>query len=737
MKFPCPGSLRSCFTAAGLGLLAFVQSASAGLEPSPPAGNTSTSSAPAGAAPVTVYVVTLDGQVTGNLASTLHDALAAVPAGAPVMLDLNIPGGDPATAVQIFTQLAEHRSSGPVFAYVQQAVGPGVLLLAAADHLYAPVDATLGPGSSAPGGSLPLPVDQLEKLAASAPWRVEITRAFFEDNFSLIIGDESIKKPGSLLTLSGAEAARTFGQPPQPLLVDAIAPTFDEALQTAFGPQPFQAQAWTADGFVPRATLSAPAANPPSSATPATPPALPTLSVAAPANTPATAAAKTRVAVYVVPINDEIDTPQLYILRRALKSAIENHVDAVVLNMDTPGGSVAVTLDMMDALSKFKGRTFTYVNPNAISGGSYIAEATNEIYFAPDGVMGAAAVVGSSGEDISETMKSKINSYLNARVRAVAGPNRYRADVQRAMMDINFEFKIGDQVIKPTGELLSLTAKEACQSYGDPPEPLLGAGIEPDINALLTHVYGADGYTIKDFHLTWSEHLAKWLNSVSAILLGAGILLLFIEFKASSFGVLGVIGVSLLLLVFVSSYLAGLAGYEPLVLFILGILLIALELFVFTGTLACGLFGALCFFGSFVWAMTDVWPSEENYGVSPASLAGPLLNVVLGIALALLGVAIVLRFLPKTRLYGNLINQSSVPLPSYAAASGAATATGATTLPEPGTRGIAMTDLRPLGEIEVAGGRYQARAAHGQIDRGATVEIVSRKDFALKVKAAK
>ena len=57
-------------------------------------------------------------------------------------------------------------------------------------------------------------------------------------------------------------------------------------------------------------------------------------------------------------------------------------------------------------------------------------------------------------------------------------------------------------------------------------------------------------------------------------------------------------------------------------------------------------------------------------------------------------------------------------------------------LPAPGTRGTAITDLRPLGEIDIAGGRYQARATQGQIDRGAAVEVVSRKDFALQVKKA-
>jgi membrane-bound serine protease (ClpP class) len=219
-------------------------------------------------------------------------------------------------------------------------------------------------------------------------------------------------------------------------------------------------------------------------------------------------------------------------------------------------------------------------------------------------------------------------------------------------------------------------------------------------------------------------------------LLGAGILLLFIEFKSSTFGLLGFIGVGLLVLVFVSSYVAGLAGYEPLLLFALGLVLIAIEIFVLPGSLACGFFGSLCFFCSFVWAMLDVWPSEYHFGLTPESFIRPLFNIVFGFALAILGFAMALRFLPKTRLFGSLVNDARVPPEKSPASSGAATATGATTLPDPGTRGVAVTDLRPLGEIEIAGGRYQARAVQGQIDRGASIEVVSRKDFAISVKRA-
>ena len=69
--------------------------------------------------------------------------------------------------------------------------------------------------------------------------------------------------------------------------------------------------------------------------------------------------------VVIIPVRTQIDKPQLYILRRGLKQAIENEVDTIVLDMDTPGGALDVTFDILLALEKFPGKTVTYVNREA------------------------------------------------------------------------------------------------------------------------------------------------------------------------------------------------------------------------------------------------------------------------------------------------------------------------------------------------------------------------------------
>ncbi|HEY4249396.1 MAG TPA: hypothetical protein VGM64_21420, partial [Lacunisphaera sp.] len=257
--------------------------------------------------------------------------------------------------------------------------------------------------------------------------------------------------------------------------------------------------------------------------------------------------------VYVIPVRDEINTPTLYILRRGLKEAIAQNAGAVVLDMDTLGGALNVTFDIMEALEKFHGETMTYVNKKAMSAGAFISATTGEIWFAPDAVIGAAAPVSSDGKDIDVTMKQKVVSYLKARVRAISEGKGYRGEVISAMIDADYELKIGDKVIKPKGELLSLTATEANKTYGEPPRALLGAGTANDIPALLARKYGAGNYEIKQFEVTWSEVLAQYLTQLSPILLGLGLLALFIEFKTPGFGVFGISGIVLLGLVFLSN----------------------------------------------------------------------------------------------------------------------------------------------------------------------------------------
>jgi len=435
--------------------------------------------------------------------------------------------------------------------------------------------------------------------------------------------------------------------------------------------------------------------------------------------------------VVVIPVRAQIAKPELYILRRGLKQAIENKVDTIILDMKTPGGSAAVTLEMMEMLDRYEGRKLTYVNDEAGSAGAIIASVTDEIYFAPNGVMGAAELIFGTGQDVGDGLKRKMNSFLSAKIRAYSNDQPMRADVIKAMMDPEFEFKIGDEVIKAKGELLSVTAKEAVKTYGDPPQPLLAAGIAGSIEELLDQHYGKGGYSVERLEVTWSEKLAQYITTFTPLLLAAGLLLLFIEFKTPGFGVFGVGGGLLMGVVFFGHHAAGLSGHEPALFFVLGLTLVVIELFFLPGTFVLAVSGGMLMLGSLVWAMADFWP-DEPLDFSGGVLVGPLASVMIGVILAAVIFLAILRYLPKGGLWGHMVLEGAVggePDGIHALNDSAVTDGHALI----GKLGTAVTSLFPSGQVEIDGKRYEAKLDTGFAEAGVAVKVTGRFEFGLAV----
>ena len=435
-----------------------------------------------------------------------------------------------------------------------------------------------------------------------------------------------------------------------------------------------------------------------------------------------------KVSVIVIPVRDEIAEPVRYILRRGLKEK----VDVVVLDMDTLGGSAGAALDMMEDLTQFSGTTVTFVNDKAMSAGAFIAAATNEIWFAPRSKIGAAAPVTSEGQDIPETMRLKMVSFLKVSVRSVSEGKGLRGEVISAMIDKDYELKIGDKVLKPKGELLSLTATEAAKTYGEPPQALLAAGIAKNIDDLLAQKYGAGNYEKRTFEVTWSEKLAHYLNKITPILLGLGLLALYLEFKTPGFGIFGLSGIVLLAIVFLSSYVSGLSGHEPILFFAVGVILLALELAFFHTAGVLGMVGLLLMVGSLVWAMADFWPNQPiSVAWSGDLLLEPLKNMLIGLVVAGGLLALIARFLPHGWIWQRL------------AVGGAVSGAGVTTavLDEQealvGREGMAATSLFPSGQIEIDGRRHEARVEVGSVEAGTPIRVVRRTGFNLIVEVKK
>ncbi|MGH7945111.1 MAG: NfeD family protein [Opitutaceae bacterium] len=440
--------------------------------------------------------------------------------------------------------------------------------------------------------------------------------------------------------------------------------------------------------------------------------------------------------IYVIPVREPIGSAVLYIIRRGIKEAIEQKADAVILDMKTPGGALDSTLEIMEAIAKFPGTTITYVNDEAMSAGAFISATTEQIWFAPAGIIGAAAPVSMGGQDVEATMRQKVVSYLKARIRATSEGKPYRGEVISAMIDADYQLKIGDTIIKDKGELLSLTASEAAKMYGDPPQTLLSAGTAKDIGDLIAQRFGPGQRMVTTLDVTWSESLAVWLNAISSILLGLGLLAIYIEFKTPGFGVFGVVGIVCLAIVFLSSYVAGLSGHEPMLVFGLGLVLLAIEIFFFPGAIIFALTGLVLMLGSLVWAMADLWPNEPlSVAWSGDAFVGPLSNLGLGLVIAVaLGIALA-RFVPRGWFWDKMVVQSTIG--GAAQMAGGGVETGSAVAGLVGREGVAATSLHPGGQVEIDGRRYEGRVEIGAVERGKPVIVRGYSDFGLIVEERK
>ena len=390
--------------------------------------------------------------------------------------------------------------------------------------------------------------------------------------------------------------------------------------------------------------------------------------------------------VYVVPVRDDIMPPILYVIRRGVKDAMEAEADCLIFDMETNGGRVDITEDIFDIIGKFRGETVTYVNKDAYSAGAFIAVATQKIYMAPQSVIGAAApiMMGPTGgvSEMPSTMEVKINSAIRAKIRTQAEKNGYAVDVIEAMVDKTKKLERDKKIICQEGDILTLTNLEAEAKYGDAKTPLLSSGTVEIIDSLINEL-GYAGAQRVDIQPLGAEELGTWINAISPLLLLIGIIGLYIEFKTPGFGVFGAIGIAALVVYFFGGYVSGLAGIEWVAVFVLGVVLVAVELFWFSGTLIIGMVGVVCMLVALVMGMTDIYPdmpwfpTGEGKGDSMPQVEGidfalpdfskPIRDLMIALVLSIPVIWALAKYLPQTAFFARFASEAASGVESVAA----------------------------------------------------------------------
>ena len=249
-------------------------------------------------------------------------------------------------------------------------------------------------------------------------------------------------------------------------------------------------------------------------------------------------------------------------------------------------------------------------------------------------------------------------------------------------------------------------------------KPVLAAGVATSVPELLQKAH-LEGAIVREVQPTGFEVLAFWVTTFAPLFLLGGILGAYLEIKIPGFGLAGIFSILCFAIFFMGHYVAGLAGWEAPVLFLVGLALLLGELLVHPGTILPGLLGAALMGLSLVWAMVDRYPGSPL--VPDADLlVVPLLKLAGAVALSGVAIAFLAKYLPKTSFFHGLVLAGRNP----AGAALSPTKSEFTRLPV-GAEGVARSILRPSGKAEFGGEFHDVITAGQFVEPGTRVRVVA------------
>ncbi len=389
-------------------------------------------------------------------------------------------------------------------------------------------------------------------------------------------------------------------------------------------------------------------------------------------------------AVHLIPLHGNVDPGMATFLTRALNDAREGGAELVIVEIDTFGGLVDSGIKIRDLLVNYELPVVAFINHRAWSAGALIALGADEIYMIEGSSIGAAE---------TRPLEEKLISALRSEFAATAERRGRDPDIARAMVDADIEI----EGVSERGKLLSLSAGEADD---------LGF-IEGRVTGL-TELIEQIGYTRADIfqvERTSLERVAGVITNpyVSIILLSIGIIGLVGEAMVPGFGVSGTAGVLGLGLFFTGYLVEGYAGLGMVVLFLAGLVLIAIELFIIPGFGITGIGGI----AAIVASLFFIFPDSQT--------AFRIIAAVLAISVA--GTVILIKIFGTSKFWSKIsLKQSETVEEGYVSSRSERDLTG--------LEGRAITPLRPAGTAEIEGERIDVVSEGGFVDRNAPLKVI-------------
>lgn len=386
-------------------------------------------------------------------------------------------------------------------------------------------------------------------------------------------------------------------------------------------------------------------------------------------------------------------------LKESFRQAREEGINMIILEIDTPGGELAATLEIKNVVLGSSIKTVCFVNRNAISAGSLIALSCDKLVMAPGSVIGAATPVYIRDGGMQKAPE-KVVSATRAAWRSTAQARDRDPDVAEAFVDESIVLtKKKNKIDKPAGKLLTLTDKEAFDIG------LIDYRANTIVEILEIEKMSQAAVIVKE--PTFKDRVIAFIlhPAVSGILIALGMVGLLFEIKSPGWGIPGVAGLLFLSIYFIARIYAGYSGWAAPALFAFSILLILLEIFVIPGFGFAGIIGVGGLIGSILW----------SYGVSNFN------EGLWVVSLALVGFLGATGFLLKNLKYLRP-KSDSILLSGQLTPEKSERYEHLSTLI--GKKGKTLTVLRPSGTITINGERVDAVSLGEFIDAGKSVSVV-------------
>ncbi|MHB8172800.1 MAG: NfeD family protein [Thermincolia bacterium] len=389
--------------------------------------------------------------------------------------------------------------------------------------------------------------------------------------------------------------------------------------------------------------------------------------------------------IYVIPVRGAIEEGLAAFVERNLNKAEEEGAKAVILEIDTPGGTINGATMMKKAILDAKIPVIAFVDGGAFSAGALITLAANKIAMTPGSAVGAAEPRPAE-EKIISGWRSEMESTAEARGRD--------ENIAAAMVDKDVYLPN----LKEKGKILSLSANKAV-------EVGLADMLVQDRTELLKEL-GYARQPIVEVKPGAAETLARWVTHpmVSPFLLTIGIAGLLLAALTISWGVAGTLGLLALSLYFGGHMLAGFTGWEAVLVFLIGLIALVLEIFLIPGFGIAGVLGVLM-------VGTSIFLASR-------SITDAVISLVIAIVGSIVILAMGLKFMKKRNFWDKIIlgtrmvNQEGYVAPKLELTQFL------------GQEGVTITPLRPAGTADFQGRRLDVVTEGGFIKDGVTVKVL-------------